>query len=146
MSTCSHLHLIFDRYKDYSIKSKTRSSRAGAASREYQLSLDMPLPPQSVTLTGTRNKEQVIEFIVCELTKKVQDCKHPTSLLMTGKSLVPVEIKSGSTVMRQDLQTTHEEADVIIPQQVMHLICCGCSCIRVICDDMDVFALLLYFH
>ena len=35
MSTCSHLHLIFDRYKDYSIKSKTRSSRAGAASREY---------------------------------------------------------------------------------------------------------------
>ena len=48
--------------------------------------------------------------------------------------------------MRQDLQTTHEEADVIIPQQVKHLIGCGCSCIRVVCDDTDVFALLLYFH
>ena len=85
--------------------------------------------PQPVTLTGTRNKEQIIEFIVSELTKKVQDCKHPTSLLITGKSPVPVEIKSSSTVMCQDLQATHEEADVIIPQQVMHLIGCGCSCV-----------------
>ena len=115
MSTCSHLNLIFDCYKDFSIKSKTRSSRAGAASREYQLSLDMPLPPQSVMLTGTRNKEQLIEFIVSELTKKVQGYKHPTSLIVTGKSPVPVEIKGGSTVMHQDLQTLHEEADVIIP-------------------------------
>ena len=146
MATCSHLNLIFDRYKNCSIKSKTRSSRAGAASREYQLSLDMPMPPQSVMLTGTQNKEQLIEFIVSELTKKVQGYKHPTSLIITGKSPVPVEIKGGSTVMRQDLQTTHEEADVIIPQQVLHLVGCRCSCIQVVCDDMDVFALLLYFH
>ena len=146
MSTCSHLNLIFDRRKDYSIKSKTRSFRAGAASREYQLSLDMPLPPQFVMLTGTRNKEQLIEFIVSELTKKVQGYKHPTSLIIAGKSPVPVEIKGSSTVMCQDLQTTHEDADVIIPQQVLHLVGCGCSCIRVVCDDTDVFALLLYFH
>ena len=142
MSTCSHLNVIFDRYKDYSIKSRTRSSRAGAASRAS----DMPLPPQSVMLTGRKNKEQLIDFIVSELTYRIQGYRHPTSLTITGRLPVPVEIKGGSTIMRQDMKTTHEEADVIIPQQMMNLVESGCSCVRVICDDTDVFALLLHYY
>ena len=44
---------------------------------------------------------------------------------------------------RHDLRTTHEEADVIIPQQAMKLVPQN---ITVICDDTDVFVLLLYYY
>ena len=40
----------------------------------------------------------------------------------------------------------HEEADVIIPQQVTHAIESGKTCVKVISDDTDVFILLKYFY
>ena len=46
--------------------------------------------------------------------------------------------------MREDLCNRHEEADVIILNQLIYLAARGASNIRVICDDTDVFVLLLY--
>lgn len=43
------VHLIFDRYQDFSIKSITRTSRAGKqVSRKHKLTLNTPLPSQKV--------------------------------------------------------------------------------------------------
>ena len=62
----SDVHLVFDRYYDYSIKSGARQERAGQfASRCHQLSLQTLLPPQKVMLTVTRYKIQLID-IICE--------------------------------------------------------------------------------
>lgn len=47
---------------------------------------------------------------------------------------------------RADLHTAHEEADVIIAQQVVHLADSGKMSIRVISDDTDVFVLLIHFY
>ena len=44
------------------------------------------------------------------------------------------------------MQTSHEEADVIIPQQVLQAVNEGNQCVKVICDDTDVFILLMYFY
>ncbi len=64
----SDVHLVFDRYHDYSIKSGARQERAGQyASRCHQLSLQTPLPPQKVVLTVTRNKIQLIILFVSSL-------------------------------------------------------------------------------
>ena len=68
-----------------------------------------------------------------------------TSLVIKGKSPVPMEVRSDALVQRFDLKTTHEEADVIIPQQVMALADMGCKAIHVICDDTDVFVLLAHY-
>ena len=46
---------------------------------------------------------------------------------------------------RIDLKTTHEEADVINPQQVVALADMGCTLINVICDDKDVCVIIAYF-
>ena len=46
---------------------------------------------------------------------------------------------------KTDLKTTHEEADVIIVQQIVHLALKGAQSIQVISDDTDVFVLLLHF-
>ena len=46
---------------------------------------------------------------------------------------------------RDDLRTSHEEADVIMIQQVFHAAEHGGSLIKVVCDDTDVFMLLANF-
>ena len=49
-------------------------------------------------------------------------------------------------VDRIDLKTTHEEADVIIPQQMVYAASQGAKTIIVICDDTDVFVLLFHYY
>ena len=69
--------------------------------------------------------------------------KH--SLLVTGPSSIPVEIFKRVAIERRDLETTHEEADVIIPRQVVDAITQGSRCIEVICDDTDVLIDMHWF-
>ena len=40
----------------------------------------------------------------------------------------------------------HEEADVIIPHQVVYMTSLGCCSIKVISDDTDVFVLLVHYY
>ena len=57
-------HIIFDRYYEQSTKNCTRKSRAGAvASRQHQLTLTTPSPPQTVLLSVTENNIQLIDLI-----------------------------------------------------------------------------------
>ena len=56
-----------------------------------------------------------------------------------------MEVRTKALVQRIDLKTTHEEADGIIPQQVVALADMGCKLINVICDDKDVFVIIAYF-
>ncbi len=46
----------------------------------------------------------------------------------------------------QDPCTIHEEADVIIAPQVVHLAEKGRNSIQVLADDTDVFVLLLHLY
>ena len=67
-------------------------------------------------------------------------------MIVTGVDPIPTEICGNRVLKRQDLRTTHEEADVIITQQVVHLAKAGKQSICVVADDTDVFVLLLYFY
>ena len=59
---------------------------------------------------------------------------------------MPTEICSGLQILRPDLMIMHEEADVIIPNQVVYLANIGCCRIKVISDDTDVFVLLVHYY
>ena len=143
------VHLIFDRYQDFSIKSVTRTSRAGKqVSRKHKLTLNTPLPSQKVLLTVTFNKIQLITLI-CE--KFITDGgKHAATyehkLIITGSDSVPVEIYKGITILRTDLRTTHEEADVIIPRQMVSCVGEGYKLLTIRSDDTDVFILLIHYY
>ena len=67
-------------------------------------------------------------------------------MVVTPENPIPNEIVNGRKFLRDDLRTTHEEADVIIVQQMVNLSQHGCLSIKVICDDTDVFVLLMYFY
>ena len=140
------VYLVFDRYHDYSIKSSTRLERLGDIRRSHTLTKLTPLPSQSSVLNCTNTKLQLIErttdFLMDEFTK--QRCQN--KLIITGKDEIPYQTHLGVRLRRGDMQTSHEEADVIIPQQVLQAVNEGNQCVKVICDDTYVFILLMYFY
>ena len=75
----TRVHVIFDRYCEHSIKSGTRCSRKEQVSREHQLYLSSPLPPQQVALTVTKNETQLIDMICDELVSTVELLSLPKS-------------------------------------------------------------------
>ena len=65
---------------------------------------------------------------------------------MTSANPIPQQVYLGTNQDRVDLMTTHEEADVIIPQQVASAARHVNTSIIVISDDADVFILLAHFY
>ena len=101
---------------------------------------------RSVSLTVTKNKTLLIDMISDELLSTVALLNLPNSFVVIGEAPIPIEVCSGSQILRPDLKTMHEKADVIIPNQVVHLANLGYCRIKVINDDMDVFVLLVHYH
>ena len=140
------VHLIFDRYPPTSTKGATRSNRAGKnASRKHLLTLHTPLPAQKVVLNVTHNKTQLISLITQYLVDHLLD-NNNNELVITSEHPVPVGIRNGQIIQRNDLHNTHEETDVIIVNQLVDLALRGTSNICVVCDDTDVFILLIHFY
>ena len=50
---------------------------------------------------------------------------------MTGPDPTPFEVSGGKVRRRHDLRTTHEEADVVMVQQMVHIASAGATSIRV---------------
>ena len=67
-------------------------------------------------------------------------------LVITGEDPPPVEITSMASIRREDIKTTHEEADNILPQQMVHVAGQADRCVSVISDDTDVLVLLMYHY
>jgi hypothetical protein len=66
-------------------------------------------------------------------------------LIVSGNEPIPVEMFCGHLSNRDDLRTTHEEADITMVYQVLNLAQSGVQSIKVISDDTDVFVLLMHF-
>ncbi|MEL7308361.1 MAG: hypothetical protein AAGK05_11175 [Pseudomonadota bacterium] len=141
------VYLVFDRYYDYSTKSVTRSSRS-ASRIHHQLSMTTELPPQKVILTVTENKKQLIEIICNELKGDI--CFHREiqghKLIITSQEETPIEIRNGEILTRYDMTTSHEEADIIIAQQMLLAAKESPASITIISDDTDVFVLILHYY
>ena len=136
------MYLIFNCYIKRSKKEATRLQRAGKhASRGHKLQLSSPLPQQQVLLNVSENKCQLIN-IICQYFLDNPICSNK-SLVVTGPD-TPIEYNNGLIIHREDLKTSHEEADVIIVNQVSMLSEIGLNSIGVVADDTDIFVLLLH--
>ena len=72
------------------------------------------------------------------LTKRCQLQPNHHRLVIIGKDHVQVELWMGILSSRQDLRTTHEEADVIMVQRMLMA-----ARINIVCEDIDVFVVSL---
>lgn len=142
------VYLVFDRYFEFSTKYSTRKVRGPGGCRLFQLSLNSPLPPQKQVLSVSGNKRQLIQIIVeALLTDAVVPGGFQSRLIITGQESVPIEIApNGVVINREDLKTTHEEADTIIVAQAIYAAREERKHVVVVADDTDVYILLLYHY
>ena len=107
----------------------------------------MLAPAKQVVLTNTKNEVQ----LNTKLAESLLDSDYYTNatpnhtLTIAGISDVPVEIASGVRIDRRDLCSTHEEADILFTQHAISLSLLG-KTVRVVCDDTDMFVLLVHFY
>ena len=140
--TKSDVYLIFDRYKEFSIKSDTRQERLDQFRCSHTLNKTSPLPSKEVTLRVTKTKVQLIEMVEADLMENLTVFSN--KLIITSKQDIPEQLHFGRQSERHDLITTQVEADVIIPHKVLAAIADGKSSIKVCCEDTDVFVLLCH--
>jgi len=68
-------------------------------------------------------------------------------LVVTEDKSEPTQVSDGQKTPRVDLSSTHEEAEIFLTQQAIHIAKEDPeSTVSVVSDDTDVFALLLYFY
>ena len=159
-SSVKGVHLIFDRYRDFSIKSQTRAARihgmhnmlddtGNSNVTEYVFTLDSPLPPQSVSLKVTENKVQLISCITENIWEFVRgQLSEHQYIIVSGSNDVPLKltVTADEPESYEDLRNSHEEADTIM---IHHVVDCAKdnqdTTIHVRCNDTDVFVLLCHF-
>ena len=83
------VYLIFDRYRDYSIKGNGRLKRLGQHLCSHVLTLDSPLPSKEMTLKSTRTKIQLINIICNEFLDHFSESRCQKPLIITGQDDVP---------------------------------------------------------
>ena len=72
---------------------------------------------------------------------------YQSKLIITGQEESHVEIAPGGVVIkREDLKTTHEEADAIVVAQAIYAAKVEGKLVVVVADDTDVYILLLYHY
>ena len=104
----------------------------------------MPAPAKQQVLTNTKNKlnAMLAEGLLDSHFYNNATQKH--SLVIVGVGDVPVEIDRGVRIDRHDLCSS-QEADILITQHAIALGLLGNS-VYVLCDDTDVFVLLVHFY
>ena len=134
-------------YISSSTEGCTRGRRASVtADRRRHLILQSSLPPHSGSLTVTDNKVQLIDAICDNLPAHFQGHPCKNKLIITGSNTILDEITMGVHVKRHDMGNSHREADVIVVNQLMSVASQGYKTIHIVCDNTDVFALLVHFY
>ena len=108
---------------------------------------DTPLPIREITSKATRTKVQMINLITRALLDHCTGIKCQNTLIVTGQDNISIQTEHGIEILRRDMETTYEEADAIIPQQIhMAKQSRKVQNFKVICDGTDIFVLLLYYY
>ncbi len=113
------------------------------------LTMDSPLPPQSVSLKVTENKVQLISLITDNIGEYMTGyISAHQCIILSGPNDIPIKLTRASPQPEncEDLRNTHEEADTIIIHHMVESINQnGAATIHVRCNDTDVFVLLCHF-
>ena len=116
--------VLFDRYYDDepTAKDHERMRRAVAGSKDFHLTPSTPLPCRKATLKNSKNKS-LLASILCGYTTQ----------------------NNVQLVNKLDCLVTHEEADITLCSYMMKAAASSAETVRIVCDDTDVFVLLVYW-
>ena len=114
--------------------------------KEHKLMETTQLPSKEAALGSIKNKTQLIELISMGLLSMAKSREFQQKLVVTSAKPDPLQCQNGHITVREDLRTTHEEADVIIPMQLESAISEGRRNIAINCEDTDVFVLICHLY
>jgi hypothetical protein len=116
--------VLFDRYHENqpSAKDHERMRRAGEGSKDFRPTPTTPLPHREAIMKNANNKRLLSNIL----------CGYP---LQNNVELVS----------SFDCLVTHEEADITLCSYMLKAAAGRAETIRVLCDDTDVFVLLVYW-
>ena len=138
----SRIDVVFDQYRLLSIKSATRSKRAGQKRliRKVIDRDDLQLPQVWKNFIAlNENKEDLAMFLCARLARPSETNKE----IVVGGS-TPSGFSTTRGIIR-GLQANHEEADTRMILHMLEAINAGYENIIVKCRDIDVLLLLLHF-
>ena len=119
------VHWINDRYKEYSTISACRFIREEKmASLPHDLRPTMPIIEKHI-LRCSENKQWLYKLIYDSTVTDEMFLNESTGkqkLVMMHDDVVPQQFKKGKSRPRLDLQSSHEEADIIVTK---HAMICG---------------------
>ena len=113
------VYTVFDRYHQDSIKGHTRIVRAIGVTRRLYLQLATELPSQKVVLMVTQNEMQLTDLILQSLQEDPIVSRQ--KLVVTGLNDT-IQIHNGVVTELALLKTSHEEADVIMINQLLWVV------------------------
>ena len=89
----------------------------------------------------------MINLITWALLDHCTSIKCQNTLIATGQDSITIQTEHGIEILRRDMETTHEQADDIIPQHIHIAKQSGkTQNFKVKCDDTDNFVLILYSY
>ena len=115
----SDVHLVLDRYFDYSARSSTwvASASKKTPTRVHKLGEKKPLPSTDVILKCVANKIQ-INHPICKLIMNYQELLDEATshyrLFISGEEAMPTMVYRGRHRAELQLYSTHEESDIRI--------------------------------
>lgn len=140
-SNYQRIDIVFDRYRDETIKGATRTRRTKAAQpiRRVVEGRDVPLPKNwTHFLSLPENKIDLAHLLSEELCSQAPDDKE---IVVAGGFKDELEVRSSKTTTDlTHLRATHEEADTRL---VLHAVHSQCNTVVVSSRDTDVLVILV---
>lgn len=134
--------MIFDRYYDFSIKSSTRSKRVHQGSaKKFRLTAEVLLPPRETVLNNYYNK-----LLVDGLVRYFTEIHFRNTIIITAEDTTPFPIENGEITRPKELESNHEEADVMMVSHMVHFASRNVTPISIVCEDTDVLVLAMHFY
>jgi len=146
-SKSTRIDVVFDTYRENSIKNSERSARGEETGHQLQGITSAQIVRQWRSfLTGITNKTSLISFIVSEWRKPVYREKLHEKILYVTVDDKCYRITSQGSEEVPDLQCQQEEADGRLLFHAVHAAREGYQAVVICAEDTDVFIMCLAFH
>ena len=141
----SDVYMVCDRYFNKSPKGWLRVKRSNDRA-QHVFGAATVLPSKNTCLGVTENKIQILDHLFHDIPRQLLEL-NPTKgrCIITGSSPIPIEVHHHTLRNREDLEVHHEEADLVIVNQ-MSYVAPQTKHISIMADDADIFLLALYHY
>ena len=145
-ATSKRIDVVFDVYRETSIKDTEREKRGGYTGIEYKnIQPDHKIQQRRKFLSNPQNKKQLVRVVTEEWQKHRFKQRLKEKHLFTTTEERCVEISADHVRPREDLTSTQEEADTRRLLNAFHAARNGSKAVVISSEDTNVFVLCLAF-